>query len=43
VAARAARHPAAHPELVATSSVTGEGISILRALVATLASPNPVR
>lgn len=43
VAAQAARHPAAHPELVATSAVTGEGISILRALLAALASPTPLR
>jgi len=43
VAARAARHPAAHPELVVTSSVTGEGISTLRALLAALASPTPLR
>jgi GTP-binding protein len=43
VAARAARHPAAHPEIVATSSLTGEGISTLRALLAALASPKPMR
>ena len=43
VAARAARHPAAHPELVATSAVTGDGISTLRALLAALASPTPLR
>ena len=43
VAARAARHPAAHPELVVTSSVTGEGLSTLRALLAALASPTPLR
>jgi GTP-binding protein len=43
VAARAARHPAAHPDLVATSAITGEGIPILRALLAALASPAPLR
>jgi GTP-binding protein len=43
IAAQAARHPAAHPELVATSAVTGDGISILRALLAALASPTPLR
>jgi GTP-binding protein len=43
VAAQAARHPAAHPDLVATSAVTGEGVSTLRALLAALASPTPVR
>jgi len=43
IAAQAARHPAAHPDLVATSAVTGEGISILRALLAALASPTPLR
>jgi GTP-binding protein len=43
VAARAARHPAAHPDLVATSAVTGEGVPILRALLAALASPTPLR
>ncbi|HWA41787.1 MAG TPA: ribosome biogenesis GTP-binding protein YihA/YsxC [Hypericibacter adhaerens] len=43
IAARAARHPAAHPEIVATSSVSGEGIPLLRALLAALASPAPLR
>jgi GTP-binding protein len=33
------RHPAAHPELIATSAQTGEGIASLRAALAALASP----
>ncbi len=32
-----ARHPAAYPELVLTSSETGQGIATLRAIIATLA------
>ncbi|MFP4239049.1 MAG: YihA family ribosome biogenesis GTP-binding protein, partial [Rhodosalinus sp.] len=32
-----ARHPAAFPELVLTSSETGEGLPTLRAIVAGLA------
>jgi GTP-binding protein len=36
VKAALARHPAAYPELVVTSSEKGEGIETLRALVATL-------
>lgn len=35
--ALAARHPAAHPEVLATSSETGEGIAELRAALAGLA------
>ena len=31
-----ARHPAAHPEIVATSAQTGEGVDALRAAIATL-------
>ncbi len=30
-------HPAAYPEIVRTSSETGEGIDILRAVIATIA------
>jgi len=37
VAAQAARHVAAHPEIVPTSSVTGDGIPLLRAHLAALA------
>jgi GTP-binding protein len=36
VRAALARHPAAYPELVLTSSQTGEGIDTLRAVIATL-------
>jgi len=35
--ALARRHAAAYPEVVATSSETGEGIAELRAAIATLA------
>lgn len=37
VKAALARHPAAYPEIVVTSSEKGEGIETLRALIATLA------
>ena len=37
VAALARRHPAAHPEVIATSSNTGAGITELRATLAALA------
>ena len=37
VASALARHPAAYPELVMTSSETGEGIATLRAAIAGLA------
>ena len=43
VAREAARHPAAYPEVLATSAVTGIGIPALRAELARLASPNPLR
>ena len=43
VAREAARHPAAYPEVLATSAVTGLGIPALRAELARLASPNPLR
>lgn len=33
------RHPAAHPQLIATSAETGEGIAALRAALTALASP----
>jgi GTP-binding protein len=33
------RHPAAHPELIATSAVSGAGIPELRAALASLAAP----
>ncbi|MBI3513114.1 MAG: YihA family ribosome biogenesis GTP-binding protein [Proteobacteria bacterium] len=33
------RHPAAHPELIATSAVSGAGIPALRAALAALAAP----
>ncbi|MET4699249.1 GTP-binding protein [Constrictibacter sp. MBR-5] len=39
IAAEAARHVAAHPDVVPTSSVKGEGIEILRAHLAALALP----
>lgn len=40
IAAEAARHVAAHPDIVPTSSVTGEGVETLRAHLAALA-PSP--
>jgi GTP-binding protein len=39
IAALARRHPAAYPDIVATSSETGAGIAELRAAIATLAAP----
>jgi GTP-binding protein len=41
LAGELARHPAAHPESPATSSVTGAGIAELRAALAALAAPPP--
>ena len=38
-AAKIAKRPAAHPEVLATSSTTGGGIDVLRAEIAALASP----
>ncbi len=38
-AGRIAKRPAAHPEVLATSSTTGAGIDLLRAEIAVLASP----
>jgi GTP-binding protein len=37
--AESRRHAAAHPELIATSAQTGDGIPLLRAALASLASP----
>lgn len=39
IAAETARHVAAHPDIVPTSSVTGDGVDILRAHLAALAPP----
>jgi GTP-binding protein len=39
VEALARKHPAAHPEVIATSSETGEGMPELRAALAKLAAP----
>jgi selenocysteine-specific translation elongation factor len=36
--ALARAHPAAHPDVVVTSSESGEGIEALRAAIATLAA-----
>ncbi|HEY4265691.1 MAG TPA: GTP-binding protein, partial [Micropepsaceae bacterium] len=38
-AAEARRHGAAHPELISTSAVMGDGIPALRAALAALAAP----
>ncbi len=38
IAETAARHPAAHPTILATSAETGEGIAVLRAALAELAA-----
>jgi GTP-binding protein len=43
VEAELARHPAGHPEAIATSAVTGEGVPLLRAALAGLAAPPPRR
>jgi len=43
VAAEARRRRAAHPEILATSAVDGSGIAELRAELAALSSPNPLR
>ena len=40
IAAEIARHPAAHPEIFATSAVSGDGIAELRAELAALAAEN---
>ena len=39
IAAEIARHPAAHPEILATSARTGTGIAELRAALAGFAGP----
>jgi GTP-binding protein len=39
----AARHGAAHPEVLATSAARGDGIAPLRAALAALAQPAPLR
>jgi GTP-binding protein len=41
VAAEVAKHPAAYPQIIATSARTGAGIPELRAAVASLAAPLP--
>ena len=41
IAAELARHGAAHPEIIATSAHTGEGIEALRAALADLAEAAP--
>ena len=41
--ARLARHPAAHPEILVTSALSGTGIAELRAAIAALAAPAPAR
>ncbi|MGH6948049.1 MAG: ribosome biogenesis GTP-binding protein YihA/YsxC [Kiloniellales bacterium] len=41
--AELARHPAAHPDILATSAVDGLGIAALRAALAVLAAPAPAR
>ncbi len=43
VAAELTRHPAAHPEIRVTSARTGAGIETLRAAIAALAEPEPLR
>jgi GTP-binding protein len=43
IAEAVARHPAAHPTLLATSAETGEGVAELRAALAELAAPQPFR
>ena len=42
-AATLASHPAAHPQVIATSARNGTGIAELRAELATLAAPRPLR
>ena len=43
VAGELAKHLAAHPEIVVTSSTTGAGVPELRARLAKLAAPPPSR
>ena len=40
VAAELAKHPAAHPEIIATSALIGAGLESLRIALASLAAPN---
>ena len=40
VAEELAKHPAAHPEIIATSAMTGIGLEPLRIALASLAAPN---
>jgi len=40
VAEELARHPAAHPDIIATSAQSGAGVAALRAVLAALASPS---
>ena len=40
IGGEAARHPAAHPEIVVTSATSGAGIAELRAQIAALANPS---
>jgi GTP-binding protein len=42
LAAELAKHPAAHPGILATSAVSGEGIEALRAALAAVALPNHI-
>ena len=39
IVAELARHGAAHPEIAVTSALTGDGIALLRAVLAALAAP----
>jgi len=43
IAAEAARHRAAHPEIIVTSAFDGAGIAELRAALASLSRPHPLR
>lgn len=43
LAAALAKHPAAHPEIIATSAVNGEGIETLRCSLAAVATGNHMR
>jgi GTP-binding protein len=43
IAGEIARHPAAHPEVTATSAFAGSGIAELRAALASLSQPTPLR
>jgi GTP-binding protein len=43
LSAELARHGAAHPEIIATSAHEGQGIEALRAALAALSTPTPLR